>query len=242
MAPPTDRPPALAFQAIEKHYGRGPERVCALRGADLTIDGPGFFAIMGPSGSGKSTLLHIAAGIERPSGGRVQVAGEELTTMSEARLTRLRRRRVGLVFQQYNLVPTLSARANIELPALLDGRPRRWRRRRAESLLEQVGLAHRARHRPEALSGGEQQRVAFARALVLEPALILADEPTGNLDTAASEKLWAMLAELGGQAALTVLMVTHEAAAAAHCTASWQCRDGRLTEEAARAGDPRAHA
>ena len=195
---------------------------------------------MGPSGSGKSTLLHLAAGLDRPDSGRVIVAGHDLGALGEGALTRFRRREVGIVFQQFNLIATLTAAQNVALPAIVDRRPRfprfphsTWRSRkwidwRVAELLDRLGLADRADHRPDALSGGEQQRVAIARALMLDPKVLLADEPTGNLDSQSSQRLWQQLEELAEQQQITVLMVTHEPAAVVHCRHVYVLVDGKM--------------
>ncbi len=203
--------------AVHKSYRLGAESVPALRGLDLRIDEPGFEAVMGPSGSGKSTLLHLLAALDTPDSGEVHIAGARIDTLDDRALTRFRRREIGLIFQRFNLLPTLTARENVELPALLAGEKPADARRRSRELLDRLGLGARLEHRPEALSGGEQQRVAIARALYFQPPVILADEPTGALDSAASDTLWRLLGEIAAERAVLVLMVTHEPAAAAHC-------------------------
>ncbi|MBY0307591.1 MAG: ABC transporter ATP-binding protein, partial [Phycisphaerales bacterium] len=195
---------------MHKSYRLGSRVVNALRGADLTIDTPGFYAIMGASGSGKSTLLHLLGALDTPDQGTVEVGGHALQGLSERRLTEFRRKAVGIVFQQFNLIPTLTARENVELPGVLAGDdPGRLSARSAE-LLEALGVAERAGHRPDSLSGGEQQRVAIARALLYSPPVILADEPTGSLDSRNAEALWALLAKVSAEQNNTVVMVTHE--------------------------------
>jgi len=179
-------PPTILCRGVTKRYDLGARSVEALRGVDLEIAGAGFYAIMGSSGSGKSTLMHLIAGLDRPSAGEVTVAGARVDRMSEAELTRYRRRQIGIVFQHFNLLPSMSALDNVMLPALLDGMPRAASESRARELLQELGVGARADHRPDALSGGEQQRVAIARALFFAPPVILADEPTGNLDSAAA--------------------------------------------------------
>ncbi len=207
----------------------GGRRVEALRGATLVTPGPGFYAIMGQSGSGKSTLLHLLAAMDRPDSGRIEVDGVDVGALSEREATLFRRKRIGVVFQQYNLIPTLSARENVELPGMLGGEKSSWLRDRSGALLERLGMTARAGHRPDALSGGEQQRIAIARALLYEPPALLADEPTGALDSATSERLWGLLGELARERRMLVLMVTHEPAAAAHCQKAFVLRDGRFT-------------
>ncbi len=217
----------LQLEQVHKSYRQGGQRVEALRGVNLHVDGPGFFAIMGPSGSGKSTLLHLMAGLDQADQGRVVVNGLDLGSLGENQLTEFRRRRVGMVFQKFNLIATLTAAQNIALPGRLDHRPRSWIDQRVAELLKDLGLADRADHRPDALSGGEQQRVAIARALLFAPPLLLADEPTGNLDSASSDRLWTLLGELAEKNKMSVVMVTHEAAAAAHCRRVYVLGDGR---------------
>lgn len=216
----------IQVEQVTKSYRQGSEPVQALRGVDLSISEPGYYAIMGPSGSGKSTLLHLLAGLDQADSGRVLIDSQDVGRLGERALTEFRRRRLGIVFQQFNLIPTLTARQNIQLPGVLDGRSRNWLQERSDVLLEQLGMSHRANHRPDALSGGEQQRIAIARAMLFEPALLLADEPTGNLDTASSDRLWTLLGQLAEQKQMVVLMVTHEPAAAAHCSEVFVIRDG----------------
>ncbi len=208
-----------------------PTRVEALRGVDLQIHEPGFYGIMGPSGSGKSTLLHLLAGLDRPDSGEILVNSSSIQSMDEAALTRYRRLEIGIVFQKFNLIPTMDAITNVMLPGLLDGRPAAEVSTRALELLGQFGLTDRAHHRPDALSGGEQQRVAVARALLFKPGVLLADEPTGNLDSTTSERIWQILADLARDEAMTIVMVTHEPAAAAHCRKVFLLRDGQITTE-----------
>jgi putative ABC transport system ATP-binding protein len=213
-------------RGVRKTYRTGARAVEALRGADLEIAEPGFYAIMGSSGSGKSTLLHLLAGLDRADAGEIEVSGARVDMMDEHALTVHRRTRIGIVFQQYNLLPTLTAVENAMLPGVLDGRPRAELETRARELLGMLGIAERATHRPEALSGGEQQRVAIARALLFEPPVLFADEPTGALDSANSERMWKMLDGLARERRMVVLMVTHEPAAAAHCRHVFVIRDG----------------
>ncbi len=220
----------LDVRDVHKAYSLGGRTVHALRGASLSIHEPGFYAIMGRSGSGKSTLLHLLATLDRPDSGSITLDGEPLHLLSERQATLFRRERIGIVFQQYNLIPTLTARENVELPGLLAGRPHHLVARRADELLDRLQLHGRHHHRPDALSGGEQQRVAIARALLFEPALLLADEPTGNLDSATSEHLWNILGDLARERRLIVLMVTHEPAAAIHCRRIFVLQDGTITD------------
>ncbi len=219
-------PPMIRCVNVHKAYHLQEREVQALRGVDLTVDGPGFFAIMGQSGSGKSTLLHLLGGLDKPDVGEVYVSGYALHAMDEKSLTLFRRKQIGIVFQQFNLIPTLTAKENVELPGMLAGDDAKFLQARSMELLEKLGVAERAGHRPDALSGGEQQRVAIARALLYSPKVLLADEPTGALDSASSAKLWTLLGELAAQHQMTVLMVTHEPAAAANCEAIFVLRDG----------------
>ena len=218
----------LRLNGVHKTYRSGPQHLEALRGVDLTIARPGFFAVMGRSGSGKSTLLHLIAGLDRADSGTIVVDDDEVTAMSERRLTEFRRRKIGIVFQQLNLIPTLTAAQNIALPGVIDGRARSWINDRVDELLERFALGPRAEHRPEAMSGGEQQRVAIARAVLFAPRLLLADEPTGNLDSASAEQLWRLLNDLAEQQSMTVLMVTHEPAAVVHCSKVYVLGDGQV--------------
>ena len=203
----------VAGSDLTKRYGEGDAAVDALQGVSLEIAPGTFTAIMGPSGSGKSTLMHLLAGLDRPSGGTVSIAGTEIGKLDDTTLTRLRRDQVGFVFQAFNLVPVLTAEENVRLPLTLAGR--NDRDGRVEQLLEAVALADRRTHRPAELSGGQQQRVAVARALASEPAVIFADEPTGNLDSATSAEILGLLRRAVDEFGQAVVMVTHEASAAA---------------------------
>ncbi|HEY3832055.1 MAG TPA: ABC transporter ATP-binding protein [Acidimicrobiia bacterium] len=223
--------PAARVEHAVKHYGDGSTAVRALDDVSLTISGGAFTAIMGPSGSGKSTLLHCMAGLDTLSSGRAFIADHELSTLRDRDLTVLRRERVGFVFQAFNLVPTLSARDNIALPCTLAGRAPdpTW----FDEVVSTVGLAHRLDHRPSELSGGEQQRVAVARALITRPAVIFADEPTGNLDSHASGEVLGFLRRAVDVLGETIVMVTHDAAAAAHADRVVFLSDGRVVDEMA---------
>ena len=214
---------------VHKSYRMGERTVAALRGVDLKIGEPGFYAIMGQSGSGKSTLLHLLAALDRPDRGEIEIAGTAIHTMDERAATMFRRRGVGIVFQQFNLIPTLTAKENVELPGMLSGDDEKKLAKRSAELLERLGVKDRAAHRPDSLSGGEQQRVAIARALLYSPPVLLADEPTGNLDSASSAKLWGLLRELGDSQGMTIVMVTHEPAAAVNCRGVFVLSDGRVT-------------
>jgi putative ABC transport system ATP-binding protein len=222
--------PAVRARALEKEYGRGAGLVRALGGVELEVATGETLAVMGPSGCGKSTLLHLLGGLERPSGGEVWLAGQRVDQLSEKALARLRRQAIGFVFQAFHLMEELTAVENVELPALLAGRSPRAARRRAAELLEQVGLTNRGKHLPSALSGGERQRVAIARALSNEPLVVLADEPTGNLDSAATRDVLRLLDSLRA-AGQTLLIVTHEERVAATADRLISMRDGAFVEE-----------
>src|SRR3954463_70632 len=213
---------------LTKTYGTGPTAVRALGGVDMAVPDGEFVAIMGPSGSGKSTLLHILGALEAPSGGTVAVAGRPYEGLDDAALTRIRREHIGFVFQFFNLLPSLTAVENVLLPALIAGRRDAALEERARDLLARVGLADRAEHRPSELSGGEQQRVAIARSVLLSPEVLLADEPTGNLDSRAGAQILRLLRELNRDEGRTIVMVTHDPAAAAMADRVVFVRDGLL--------------
>lgn len=213
---------------LTRRYKMGDAFVEALRGVDLTIQRGEFVALVGPSGSGKSTVLNLIGGLDRPTSGQVWIDGVELSATDERALTRHRREHVGFVFQTFNLLPRLTAEENVALPLMFSGVPHLERLGRARALLERVGLAHRLTHRPSQLSGGEQQRVAIARALVGQPALLLADEPTGNLDTTTGGEIMALLKELNQESDLTLLVVTHDPEVAAFADRAVKLRDGRV--------------
>jgi putative ABC transport system ATP-binding protein len=219
--------PVLAARDVAKTYHCGGVQVRALDGVDLAVERGEFVAIMGPSGCGKSTLLNLLAGFDRPSAGEVWLGGQRIDGLSEAQLARLRRRRIGFVFQFFNLLPALSVAENVELPLLLAGRHRRAARRAAIGLLEELGVAERRDAAPALLSGGQQQRVALARAMANSPDIVLADEPTGNLDSAAARGVLDLLADARrhGQ---TLLLVTHDARVAAAADRVVRLRDGRI--------------
>lgn len=221
----------IHLQNVTRSYTQGGRKVDALAGVNLEITGHGFYALMGRSGSGKTTLLHLLAGLDKPTQGQVLVQDVDIAKATDKELTLLRRRKLGIIFQKFNLIPSLTAAQNVALPGLLDGQSRKWIDERVEKALATMGLSARADHRPDALSGGEQQRVAIARALLFEPQLLLADEPTGNLDAASSESLWNLLGELAQKQKMTIIMVTHEAAAAAHCQQVYVLGDGRIRGE-----------
>ncbi len=211
---------------VKKSFVIGDRTVNALRGVDLRIDEAGFYAIMGRSGSGKSTLLHMLSAMDRPDSGQVVVSGHQVHSMSEREATRFRRQEIGVIFQAFNLIPTMTATENVQLPGLLAGKLSKALEDRSHELLEMLGLSDRAEHRPEALSGGEQQRVAIARAMLYQPQVIFADEPTGNLDTTASELVWSMLQRVAREEQVTVVMVTHEPEAARYCERILIMNDG----------------
>jgi putative ABC transport system ATP-binding protein len=228
--------PILDVQALKKVYGGNDDRVVALDGIDLQVRAGSFTAIMGASGSGKSTLLHLIGGLALPTEGSIRIEGQDLARMSDRKRTIFRRRRMGVIFQEYNLLPTLDARENVALPLMIDGRPMSRTLKRVDELLTLVHLEKRAEHRPDALSGGEQQRVAIARALLNDPAIILADEPTGNLDSKQSREIWSLLREIAREQKATILMVTHEAAGAAFADDLVVLKDGRIVGRAAPQG------
>jgi len=215
------------LEDVRRTFRRGPAEVRAVDGVDLTIAAGEFIAIEGPSGSGKSTLLQLLGGLERPTSGRLLFAGDELSRRSDAELTRFRARDVGFVFQHFNLIPTLTALENVQAALAVGELPSGQRLDRATSLLESVGLAERAGHLPVNLSGGEQQRVAIARALANSPKVVLADEPTGNLDTATSVEIIALLQRLSGDG-VAVVVVTHADHVASKARRRLNMRDGQL--------------
>ena len=226
----TDRAPVLAARALRKEYGREAGLVRAVNGVDLAVAAGETLAVMGPSGCGKSTLLHLLGGLDRPSAGEIWLSGQRLDQMGERALARLRREAVGFVFQAFHLMDELTAVENVELPALLAGISPRQARRRANGLLEQVGLADRAGFLPSALSGGQRQRVAVARALANRPLVVLADEPTGNLDSEATLDVLRLFDTLH-TAGQTLVIVTHDARIAATADRLISMRDGAFVDE-----------
>jgi ABC-type lipoprotein export system ATPase subunit len=218
--------PALQLKGVSKTYRRGEEQVRVLVDFDLTLDAGEFVVVTGPSGAGKSTLLHIAGGLDAPDTGAVSLAGHDVWTMSAGARAAFRRRNVGFVFQFFNLVPMLTAVENVSLPLVLDGTSARLADSRAEELLERVGLGDRARHRPAELSGGQMQRVAVARALVAKPSIVLADEPTGNLDSHSSIEVLDLLRALSDEDGAAVVMVTHDREAARYGSRELHLVDG----------------
>jgi putative ABC transport system ATP-binding protein len=225
--------PIIAACGLTKIYGQGTTEVRALDGVDFAVEPGEFVAIMGPSGSGKSTLLHIVGALEPATSGSVALEGERYDGLDDDELTRLRRERMGFVFQFFNLLPSLSALENVMLPALIARRATDDMRARGEMLLSRVGLGGRADHTPSELSGGEQQRLSIARALLMRPHLVLADEPTGNLDSRAGGQILRLLRELNRDEGVTVVMVTHDPSAAAIADRVVFLRDGRVCEQIA---------
>src|SRR3984885_12693644 len=232
--------PLLRTRGLRKDFGKGEGLVRAVDEVDLEVAPAETVAVMGPSGCGKSTLLHILGGLERPSSGEVMLAGSRLDQMGERALARLRRTAVGFVFQAFHLIDELTARENVELPALLAGRSPRAARRRATELLDRVGLADRAKFLPAALSGGQRQRVAIARALSNDPMVVLADEPTGNLDSAATLEVLRLFDQLHA-AGQTLVIVTHDDRVAATADRLVSMRDGALVDETRLTGGGRAN-
>jgi putative ABC transport system ATP-binding protein len=224
--PQQAEPPAVELRAVRRLHGRGDSAVQALRGVDLVLPRGSFTAVMGPSGSGKSTFLQCAAGLDRPSSGEVLLGGEEITRLSENRLTELRRSRIGFVFQSFNLLPSLTVQQNVLLPQRLAGQ--RQDRRLAKELLAQVGLEEHGGRRPGQLSGGQQQRVAIARALVTRPEVVFADEPTGALDTRTAQEVLGLLRRAVDSMGATIVMVTHDPVAASHADRVLFLADGAL--------------
>jgi len=220
----------LVVENVRKQFRQGDRAVSALDGVSLEVPRGQFLAVMGASGSGKSTLLHLMAGLAVADSGRVLVNGTDLTEMNDNALTLFRRRNIGLVFQSFNLIPTLSAEENVMLPLMLEGRNGQAGATRVADVMESLGLSTRRDHRPDAMSGGEQQRVAIGRALVTNPAVILADEPTGNLDSANSKSVCELLRDLSNQHGKTIVMVTHEPTVAAYAKEVAVLKDGQLVE------------
>ncbi len=218
----------LQTQKLVKEYQMGEVTVHALRGVDFVVNQGEFIAIMGASGSGKSTLLHLLGGLDSPSDGKVTLAGKTLARLSDDDLTVIRRREIGFIFQFFNLLPTLTAAENVALPLLIDGQKLEQFSAKVDELLDLVGLAERRDHRPHQLSGGQQQRVAIARALVTDPAIILADEPTGNLDSASGEEILKILRRACDEKKQTIIMVTHDSNAAKFADRVVRLKDGMI--------------
>jgi putative ABC transport system ATP-binding protein len=226
--------PVIDVRDLRREYVLEGERVQALRGVSLVIRRNEYVAIMGPSGSGKSTMMNVLGCLDTPSGGEYWLNGQEVSRLSDHALARVRNREIGFVFQTFNLLPRATALHNVELPLIYAGIGATERRRMAEDALDRVGLADRMQHRPNELSGGQRQRVAIARALVNRPSLLLADEPTGNLDSATSAEIMRVFGALHAQGQ-TIIMVTHEADIAAHAERTVVLRDGRVASDLARA-------
>ena len=225
----------VSIRNLHKTYQRGPEKVDVLRGIDLDIIQGDFVALMGPSGSGKTTLLNLIGGLDSPSSGSSEVAGQHIETLREGQLAQWRSNHVGFVFQFYNLMPTLSAQKNVELPLLLTNLSAAQRKHNAAIALQLVGLADRAKHKPNELSGGQQQRVAIARAIVSDPTLLICDEPTGDLDRQSAEDILGLLQELNRTHGKTIVMVTHDPKAAEYATHTLHLDKGNLVEQSAHA-------
>ncbi len=219
----------ISLRGLWRSYQVGDSVVHALRAVDLDINRGDYLAVMGPSGSGKSTLLNILGCLDRPSSGTYRYDGRDVGSLTDSERTRLRQREIGFVFQFFHLLPRLTAQGNVELPMLFAGVPRAERHRRARTALESVGLADRTHHRPDQLSGGQRQRVAMARAVVMEPGLLLADEPTGNLDRAAAVEVLQLLGEVNGRGQ-TVVVVTHDPEVAARARTAVRMDDGGIVE------------
>lgn len=224
--------PLLEARALVKSYAMGAETVQALAGVDLDVERGDYVAVMGASGSGKSTLLHVLGCLDRPTQGRYRLDGDDVSQLSDRELSRVRNGRIGFVFQTFNLVDELDVQENVELPFLYGDVPLRESRASAERAIERVGLAHRRRHRPAELSGGEMQRVAVARALAIDPLVVLADEPTGNLDSGTGAEILALFDELHAEGC-TLVVVTHDDEVAAHARETLRMADGRFVGEMA---------
>jgi putative ABC transport system ATP-binding protein len=223
--------PIIQVEAVRKQYRLGQVTVEALAGVDFAVNEGEFVAIMGPSGSGKSTLLHLLGGLDQPTNGEVTLAGKRLSVLKDDAITLVRRRNVGFIFQFYNLVPTLTAEENIALPLIIDGKRVSQHQARIDQLLNLVGIAERRRHKPDQLSGGEQQRVAIARAFVTQPSIVLADEPTGNLDSKSGDEVLTLLRRSCDEFGQTIIMVTHDPKAASFADRVVFLKDGRIVDE-----------
>ncbi len=223
----------VSLRNLTKTYQRGPEKIDVLHGIDLDIDSGDFIALMGPSGSGKTTLLNLIGGLDSPTGGQIDIAGQRIDQMNSGQLAHWRSNNVGFVFQFYNLMPMLTAQKNVELPLLLTNLGAAQRKRNAEIALELVGLKDRARHRPTELSGGQQQRVAIARAIVSDPTFLICDEPTGDLDRHSAEEILGLLQQLNREHGKTIVMVTHDPKAAEYATHTIHLDKGTLADASA---------
>ncbi|MDZ7844052.1 MAG: ABC transporter ATP-binding protein [Anaerolineales bacterium] len=222
---------------LRKIYQVGDIKVPALRGVDLQVRRGEFVAIMGPSGSGKSTLLHLISGLDRPTGGEVMLAGERLSTLDDESLSVLRRQKVGFVFQTFNLIPMLTAQENVMLPLLIDGRDPDKHRKRMDNLLQLVLIGDRKDHKPDQLSGGQQQRVAIARALITQPEIVMADEPTGNLDTRSGTVVLDLLRRVQEGSGTAIVMVTHDPRSSSYADRVVYLRDGKVVDQTMNRGD-----
>lgn len=223
--------PVVRTDSLTKFYSVATRQVRALERVSLSIEAGEFVAVMGPSGSGKSTLLYLLGGLEKPTSGQVWINQHDLSTMNDDGLSKLRRQQIGFVFQFFNLIPVLTAQENVAMPLILDGMPRSEATGRADHALEKVGLTARKQHRPLELSGGEQQRVAIARALVTDPALVLGDEPTGNLDSRSSDEVVGLLRSVVDEWGRTLVLVTHDPRVAAHADRIIFLKDGQVVDE-----------
>ena len=232
--------PVIDLHSVTKTYGNGKLVVTALTAVDLRVERGEFVAIMGPSGSGKSTLMNIVGCLDVPSRGRFSLDGVDVRTLDEAALAQVRLRKIGFVFQSFNLIPRTTALSNVELPLIYQGVKPKDRRPRALAALAAVGLADRAEHGPSELSGGQQQRAAVARALVSDPALLLADEPTGNLDSSSMAEIMALFSKLNAEGR-TVVLITHEQEVASYATRVVRLRDGRIVSDERRSAAPTLH-
>lgn len=227
-------PAVVSLNNVTKSYVRGKQKVEVLHGVDLTIASGEFLALMGPSGSGKTTMLNLIAGLDQPTGGEVSVAGNRIDKLSRGALADWRARHIGFIFQFYNLLPVLTAEANVEVPLLLTNLSRAQRKQRVQTALQLVGLADRTRHKPNELSGGQQQRVAIARAIVADPTLLVCDEPTGDLDRQSAEEIMDLLQALNRTQGKTIVMVTHDPRAAEYASRELHLDKGKLAKEEVR--------
>jgi putative ABC transport system ATP-binding protein len=236
-----ENPAVVQLENLEKSYRLGRITVQALRGVSLALHQSEFMVVMGPSGSGKTTLLNIIGTLDKPTSGRAMIDGEDIATMNDGQLTKLRRHKIGFVFQFHNLIPVLTALENVQLPLLTSGVKRRPAEERANELLNKVGLRDRTQHLPDELSGGEQQRVAIARALANHPRIVLADEPTGDLDTQTGSEVVGIMHSLTKQEQTAVVVVTHDPIIAERADRLVEMRDGRVTEQSRRPAPRETH-
>ena len=236
-----NRQPIYSLRSVVRAFGDGAAQVQAVRDVDLEIDRAEFVVVVGPSGSGKTTLLQLLGALDRPTGGEILFEGRELARLGDGELAKLRLKTIGFIFQQFNLIPTLTAAENVEVALAPNGLDGDARRARVQELLQSVGLGGRANHLPSQLSGGEQQRVAIARALANKPHVLLADEPTGNLDTATGEEIMALLKGLSTDGGHTVVLITHDVEIAAQAPRVIRMQDGRLEEAVPAASEQEAH-